>query len=833
MPTGETARLQRALTVEFITKRRLNLPAVWFRPQGSDPNAADALAEKLDVDLGAWDGANDNNVGVRLENGHLELRIKAGDDAFAHAFFLAAEHLRIDARAAFGVERISSVILNVDDQELIEPWEPRWPKGFKDKHGHWTETTVRTSSMPKKGVKALYRFSKPLPGSITPDGVVVWRPKGKAAALDADIGIEDLEPRPLAPTGMDVLIRALAYATLTVWVRAYLDGLTDWDVSLTRILGSWIARIEVKGREINAKGKSLENICWCPIDTREAALDLITFLGKLGASGDLRVAYLQAEAQLARDPLAPVAFWPAIGGLFGQEGKQGIRKAFYAGLDLDPIERMSERYLLDISTNVYLDREWLLKGLAYEKKHDDLVRIHDNEGMYVGKKRFNPFRLYATSDMRTDVATADMFPGEEPAAIIRCSPVHGILKTDDVQPDEFRAFNIYRGFIIKPTSAVNPDLMRKCATAVDRLFGLLTRDNDAQIKWLKQFIAWTIRFPAIKQQVAPVIIGGQGIGKSVFGNTFMRALFGELAGVGSAIALENNFSITPFVGKLIVYIDEVKLSSAAAINEVKKLVRETHVSGETKYKDRKGYQIYARLILTANKADIGLNPEDAADRALFFITSWNAENRHLNAQGFLQWTYTLKDFFTDFTDMLERVDVRQHLMRYFMDIEVTRAELEDLTHSSRDDEDVVRATMSKAREVAREIAASARILPGNDLTAWFNIHHLRGAIFRVDGQRSRVEPQAVMKEFETAGVIERMSGGYHRFKWGYGKTLQEMSKAHNLELLPQHPTGPGDFDVNPILSNVNPPPWRGNKIKDNDNRRRPFNPSDDFVDGEE
>ena len=187
MPIDGTARLQRALTVEFITKRRLNLSAVWFRPQGSDPNADDALADKLDVDLGAWDGP-EHNVGVRLENGHLELRIKAGDDAFAHAFFLAAEHLRIDARGAFGVDRISSVILNVEDQELIEPWAPRWPKGFKDKHGHWTETTVRTSSMATKSAKAIYRFSKPLPGSITPEGVVVWRPKGKAAALDVDIG---------------------------------------------------------------------------------------------------------------------------------------------------------------------------------------------------------------------------------------------------------------------------------------------------------------------------------------------------------------------------------------------------------------------------------------------------------------------------------------------------------------------------------------------------------------------------------------------------------------------------------------------------------------------
>ena len=494
---------------------------------------------------------------------------------------------------------------------------------------------------------------------------------------------------------------------------------------------------------------------------------------------------------------------------------------------------MSERYLLDISTNNYLDRDLLLQGLPYEKKHDDLAHRHNNESFFVGKKKLNPFRLYAMSDMRTDVSTADMFPGEEPAAIIRCSPVHGILKTDEIQPDEYRAFNIYRGFIVKPTGAVNPDLMRKCVTAVDRLFGLLTRDNDAQIKWLKQFIAWTIRFPAVKQQVAPVIIGGQGIGKSVFGDTFMHALFDDLAGVGSAAALENNFLITPFVGKLIVYIDEVKLSSAAAINEVKKLVRQTRISGETKYKDRKGYQIYSRLILTANKADIGLNPEDAADRALFFITSWNATNKRMQPQEFNEWTWTLKPFFTDLTDMLERADVRQHLMRYFMDIEVTRAELESLTHSSRDDEDVVKATMSKARQVAREIAASAHVIAGNDLTAWFNLHHLSGAIFREDTRTSRVDRHAVMQEFESAGVVEQMSGGFYRFKWGYGKTLQELGKAHNLELLPQYPTGPGDFDVNPILSSVNPPPWRGNKVRDGDTRRRPFNPSDDFVDGEE
>ena len=360
------AQTQRAITIDFITRRRLAAHAVFFRPNTGEPDAKDALADDLTTDLGAWDGP-EHNVGVRLDGGHLELGIRAGSDAFAHAFFLAADHLRLDARAAFGVHQISSIIIKVEDQELIEPWAPRWPKGFKDKHGHWTETTVKTSSMKTKNANAIYRYSKPLPGSVVPEGVVVWRPKGKPAALDPEIGVEDMEQRALEPTGMDTLIRALAYATLVYWVRTYLDGLKDWDAILTRRLGGWIARCEVEGRAINAQGKSLEGVCWCPIDTREQALDLVAFLGKLGANADLKVAYLQAEAQLIRDPLAPVCRLAALAGLFGNDGMQGIRRAFHAGLDLQIIERLSERWVLDLSTNIVSGQGEHLDGIAVRK----------------------------------------------------------------------------------------------------------------------------------------------------------------------------------------------------------------------------------------------------------------------------------------------------------------------------------------------------------------------------------------------------------------------------------------------------------------------------------
>ena len=827
------AQTQRAITIDFISRRKLAAPAVFFRPNTGEPDAKDALADVLTTDLGAWDGP-EHNVGVRLDGGHLELGIRAGDDAFAHAFFLAAEHLRLDARAAFGVHRISSVILAVEDQELIEPWAPRWPKGFKDKHGHWTETTVKTSSAKTKSANAIYRYSKPLPGSVVPEGIVVWRPKGKAAALDAELGVEEMENRALAPTGMDTLIRALAYATLVYWIRIYLDGLKDWDSILTGRLGGWIARCEVEGRAINAQGKSLEGICWCPIDTREQALDLVSFLGKLGANADLKVAYLQAEAQLIRDPLAPVAGWPAIAGLFGNDGKQGIRCAFHAGLDLDIVEKMSERWILDLSTSVYIDRDNITKGLPLEKTHDELVRIYEKDVVFVGKKRANPFRIYSASSFRTDVARTGMFPGEDPGSILRYSPVYSIIKEEEWRSDEYKVLNTYRGFNIKPAGVIDEALMRKVVTSLDIMLGLLTRDNDAQMWWLKKFIAWTIQYPDKKQQVAPVIVGGQGIGKSVFGENVMQALFGNLCGTASAALLTDNaFLITPFIGKLITFVDEVRLETAGAINEIKKIVRQKRISGQLKFRDQQDHEIYSRLILAANHADIGLTAQDAADRALFFIVSWTARNKEMNDAEFQTWTWGYKPFYSEFTAMLETVPVRQHLMRYFRDVECSQAELEDLTHSSRFDENVVKSTMSKERKIARQIAASARIVAGNDLVAWFNIYDLRTAVLREDGQRSRLDANDVLREFEIAGVIEPMSGGHYRFKYGYGKTLQELGKAHNLELTPAHQVGPGDFDDNPVLSNVNPPPWRGNKGKGGDGRRRPFNAADsEYVDDE-
>jgi hypothetical protein len=821
-------KTQRFLTIDFITKRRLNAPAIWLKPESGVSSSEDALRvpEKLETNIGDWILAEDTrNAGVRLVDGYVELKVNSPDDVWITELFNAFGSLKVDARASFGLEGkpISSIIFRVENPDKIDRWSDRWPRGYKDKAGNWVQTELVYSLPPTAKTRPVWRDSSPLPGSKFGNAPIVWRPLGKPATDNNEIGLEDLEPRALGATDVASICRAIAFATLAYWIHSYLDGLTVWEESLARALGGWIARLVVEGHDINSRGKSLEGVCWSPIEDAFTAGELITFLiDKVNAPKDLGSIFTYSMDGLERN--APVAGWGSIETFFGIQAKIGIRRAFRAGIDIDLIERMSERYLLDTSEHVYLDREELLKGNSYQHKHEDLIRLWENEPVFINNKPLNPFKLYSASQLRTDVSRQDFFPGAEPGAIVRVSPVYGLLKGEERQPDDYRVLNIFSGFKIKPIGTPDPTIMRKAVGMLDRMLGLLTRNNNEQMLWLKKFVAWIVQHPEIKPQVCPIIVGGQGIGKSAFGDNLMRAMFGVMAGSADASALtENKFLITPFVGKLITFIDEVKLESRGSINSIKKLVRSEHVSGQVKFGHQKDYYIPSRLLIASNQPDIGLTPDDAADRCFFFIMSSTAENKRMTEREFQTWALSLKPFYAEFIIALESVSVRQHLMRHFFDTEVVRTELEDLKYSSRDDENVVKATLSKSRDLARRIISDARVVHGLDITAWFNRTHVREAIKRHEGSRAKVEPGDIISEFEHAGLTERMPGDMMRFKWGYGRLLEKASEAHALKLEGMWPTQPGqDWEDNKVVSADGASPWRGFKQK-----QRPIEPERD------
>ena len=590
-----------------------------------------------------------------------------------------------------------------------------------------------------------------------------WRPWGKPPADIIELGVEDLEHRALAATNMESICRGIAYATLLYWIEVNLDGLTEWDASLVRIIAGWLAKIVPEGAAINAQGKSLEGICWSPIDSPATAGQLVAFLQEHGhAPKEIGVNFIHAAGQLERDPMAHVPGWSSLEDALGVQAKMGVRRAFRAGLDLDMIEMLAERYVYDETSHHYLDRESLIQELHFEHSKDDLASKWDNEPFFINGKRHNPFRIYAGSQLRTDVKRREFFPGDEPGALLRFSPLHGVVVGEDKHGDEYRTLNVFPGFKIKPIATPDPVIMATAISMLDKMLGLLTQDNDAQMRWLKQFVAWIAQHPEIKPQVCPIIIGGQGIGKSLFGDTLMRALFGSMAGMADAGALsDNKFLITPFVGKLITFIDEVRLESPAAINVIKKLIRQDYVSGQMKYGHQHDYYIPSRLLIASNQIDIGLTPLDAADRAFFFIMSWTAKKKGMSDAEFLVWALGLKPFYADFIERLGHVTFRQHLMRYFVEFEVTRAELEDLKHSSRNDEEIVRQFSSEARNMAREMVADARILPHRDITAWFSVANVREAIRRIENSKyTKMQAGDVMAEFENAGVLNLYDSGH-------------------------------------------------------------------------
>ena len=803
---SELTKIQRNLTVNFIDQRRLNVSVIWFKSESAVPVEGPAQTVPKD-----WlNEGEERNLGAELRDGFVELQIKAPDDIW---FKLFAS--QVDARAAWGgyLKPVSSVLFKIADPASVDAWIDRWPRGSRDNSNAWVETKLAITPAPTKRAKLVPRYSSPLPGSRFAGDTIVWRPGGKPAADNQELGTEDLEARPVPATNCETICRAIAFATLGYWIRIYLDGSDHWDESLLRTLGGWMAREAfIDGPAVNAQGKSLEGMCWAPVDSGAAAAELIRFLVTLGAPGELEYFFHRAEQDLERS--RPVSGWPAVERTLGVVAKVAIRRAFRAGADTDALEVMSERYAFDTSEHLYVDRDRLLKGLPFEFSHDALIKRHDKDDpIWKGRKPYNPFLIYSGSKLRTDVELHEFRPGQEPGAIMRFSRARGMVTADERYGDEYRILNTFPGFAIKPIGVKDPVIWNRAMTMLDQMLGYLCRDNDAQMMWLKKFIAWTFQHPDIKQQSCPVIIGGQGIGKSRFGSIFLRKIFGGMAGLHTMVKMDDDrFLVTPFIGKLITFIDEVRMESVTAINIIKNIIRADVVSGQKKFGHQQDWYIPSRLILATNTPDIGLTSEDAADRAFFFIVSHTIDNSGLGDKAFLDWAYGLKPFYNELEIALENLEFKQHLLRYFMDLECTREELEDLTHSSRTDASVVQATMSKARKIGRAIVADARVIAGLDITAWFSSMHVREAIKRWDDARNKVEVTQVIEDWKRSGVLDQEGSDLYKFKWGYGLLLRRLGEAHNLPLPGNHPIKLGsDWEPNDVRSTEGAPLWRGNK----------------------
>jgi hypothetical protein len=553
------------------------------------------------------------------------------------------------------------------------------------------------------------------------------------------------------------VVRAITFATFAYVLQdEWVEG--SRQTTAQKVCG-WLARVVRDSQAMNNQ-EAIASDVFCPVDTDDIAERLIAFVCDHFGDDEkhMRIrAYHDAREKLERNPDAKIPGWPAMEQMLGGERVVALRTVFMPGSDVSNLTKMAERYVYDETDNRYIHRQRFFTQGNYVHEGPDLERRHKGDVIRIGGKPREAFKVFEASDMRKRVGFRDLHPNLAAGGIYRISGLGEVLNDDsDGDQTALTVFNTWRGWPLSPTASLDQRLLNDLVTRLDTLLGYMTRDNKEQIDWIKKWVAWTFQHPGDKQQIALVVVGGQGVGKSWFGNVFMPALMGSLWGSASPKVLEGDFNIGPFKDKMFVFIDEAKFHSEAGTDEIKKLIRGVNVPGMEKFQEARNYRLFCRLMFASNRLDMNIGQTNVRDRALFYTRAYDKDHLSLDEMSFRGWAETLKPWFDEFSALMEQRTVREHFMHYFMNLETNRHELESIRHSSSADAHIVLSNMSWARRIAKYIIEDGRIYEDLDITYPFTLPDFNkrvGEVCKELGMRD-VQGARVLAEFQEAGVIE-------------------------------------------------------------------------------
>lgn len=817
-------REQRAIT-KAINEKFIQVGAVFLKMSGKMPVSEDwAKTAYKDTNLQDWiddETHSFSNVGFNLQQGWVDFDIDSPDAEFNRCVIAAMQHLGLDTRFSFGrlslgVPSHTLVQLGEEEAANFEVLKKFAPKEFRMGGGRYhVEIRSYPTNIPEKNV---FREAKQtvMPGSIyshkTKDSydISVWWDGNSPASKVSQIS--KTTPRRVS---FNDLVRAITFATFLYVVKdEWVEG--SRQATATKMAG-WLARV-VKDSQAMNNHEVISADVYCPVDDDAIVESLIHFV--CAYQGDeephMRIrTYYDAQGKLERNPDAKIPGWPAIEQLLGGERTMALRTVFTPGSDVSILTTMAERYIYDEDDNLYIDRRRHGMVDVFAHGNDELYTRHKGDIVRIGGKPKEAFKVYESSDMRKRVDHRNMHPELAPGGIFRLDSYGNAIDDDNEEPGTRTVFNTWRGWPISPTEVVDTGLMEQAVEYLDTLLGYMTRDNKAQIEWAKKNTAFTFQNPAQKQQIAWVCVGGQGVGKSFFGNTFMRLMMGNLWGSASPKVMEGAFSVEPFINKMFTFIDEAKFHGEGSTDEIKKIIRNVDVPGAEKFQSSKNHRIFSRVMFAANRYDINVGQSGVVDRALFYTRAYDKDHLNLSELEFRQWAEELKPWFEDYATFLQRRDVREHYMRYFLELPVTKGEVESIKNSSSTDHQIVEANTSWSRRVAKFILEEGRIYEDLSIEFPFTVADLNKRVTEVAkdmGLRS-VQGARVLSEFEEAGLIERVKEGPRsllRFNVKASSAIEQFEKATGLKLHPifelgDDTRGPNDATTKSRI------PWKGGK----------------------
>jgi hypothetical protein len=819
--------LQRAIT-QRVNDQFIQVGATFLKQSSKNPYEDNWFKMNYrDTNLQSWiddENLRYYNLGFNLQMGWMDVDIDAEDPDFNRAVIAAMRHLNIDTRFAFGrlsVGYPSHVFLQLGEEESanFDALTKFEPKEFKidGKRYH-----VQLRSFPTNVAAA--NLAKTAKQTVVPGSI--YSHKFKEGTHDISVWFVGDKPasniREIAATtprrvNFNEIVRAIAFGTVAYCLRdQWVEG--SRQVTAQKV-GGWLARVVAESRAMN-NHEAVSADVFCPVDDDSIAESLLHFICEYMGDDEkhMRVrVYNDAVQKLERNPDAKIPGWPSMEQLLGGAVANAMRAVLMPGSDVSQLTKMADRYIYDETDDHYIDRERFKTNGNYVHPSDQLARRHKGDVIRIGGKSREAFKAFESSDMRKRVGARDLYPELNPGGIYRIGSLGDILSDDDDDDETALAvFNTWRGWPIQPTTDFDPDLMTKLIGMFDTVLGYLTQDNEDQIAWIKEWYAWTFQHPGDKQQIAWCVIGEQGVGKSWVGNIWTRQMMGNLWGSASPKVLEGDFNIGPFKDKMFVFIDEAKFHNEQGVDEVKKLIRGVDVPGMEKFMEARNYRLFSRIMFASNRLDLGIGQANTTDRALFYTRAYDREYKKMTEMQFRSWAETLKPFFVEFTNLMSNRSVREHFMRYFLEYDTDKFEVESIKRSSSNDAAIVISNMNWARRIAKFIVEDGRIHEDMDISYPFTVSDLNRRVAEVSqelGMRN-VQGARVLAEFEHADVLEKIvSGGQKklRFKYKIGQLTEEFGEYINAPMESrfvfdaEKDYGPNDCD------GKSRPPWRGAK----------------------
>jgi hypothetical protein len=815
----KTVMDQRELTV--LAARQLMAPVHYCLPRADKPLPPDE-DEKLhqtDNDLRVWidnDRKQKLNALAYLQNGVVEVRFFGPDQSINQCFFAACARLGIAPRYAFGRASkpiATSILFKLRDDEakrLDEDYSGFKPKAFTLED---TRRGVAINYAPpiKKGSNA-HVVTTIAPGSLLwhENGVdydlITWRAEnGQGPAARWRTGA--------APVEFFQIVRAAAFASILNIISQ-----KAWeDYSKRRAFSELMARIVRDGQAINANvvfAKASRAIIADPSHAELLLEHICQQRGKPADREECLEMFQFARKRLEADPARlDVMGWTGIGNFFGDEARTALRAVLNVGADSTLLEDFAERYLFHSGQSQFVDRQAFREGHAtFIFSKEGLTLRHAPDLIQTKKKPVEAFPIFIKSKLRQDVTDVEIYPDHPPGSIIRVSREGATIPDNDYAPEHSRLiFNEWRGLYVKPAKTIERALEAECIDKLDHMLSLVARTKP-RAQWIKAHFGWTLLHPGRKQQVALVCTGDQGTGKSFLCQTFAQAVFGRYADTASVRALNGQFYIAGYVGKLWVSHDEF-ISNFDNAEILKTLIRGTRVSGELKGRDAASYTIYARLAFTSNEANPGIS-RGRDDRGLFQVTSISAGTEGILPGEFQdRMRREVGPFYEAYDEFLKRDDVRQAYVKLLIDCAPSKiSDVEDLTYSAMRDADVARSHLSDKQVVAKTILESGVIHGGHDIAMPFHDPDFFARVSNLKREMGvrQVTSDEVLNEYIEAGLIDRPGPGQpYLFKYKIGALQRLYGDYLGVPLHSQWPLEPNDDMPNDWREGDAMEPWKG------------------------